>query len=116
MTWIRLDDAMLDNPKIALVGPIGFALHVAGIVYCARNLTDGFIPYGHARRLLGVTWTEDLPDSTNERGEARVWTLAMVSGMSGEDGPAVIERMIASLQEVHLWEEAPRGYQVHDYL
>ena len=43
--WARLDDAILDNPEeIIAAGPLGFALHVAAITWCARNLTDGFIP------------------------------------------------------------------------
>ena len=29
--WARLDDAILDNPKIIAAGPLGFALHVVAI-------------------------------------------------------------------------------------
>jgi hypothetical protein len=50
--WARLDDAILDHPKIIAVGTTGFALYVAGIVYCCRNLTDGFIPKSVLPRLL----------------------------------------------------------------
>lgn len=50
--WVRIDDAILDNPKIVAVGTVGFALYVAGIVYCGRNLTDGFIPTAVLPRLL----------------------------------------------------------------
>lgn len=111
MSWARLDDQILDNPKILQAGPIGFALHVAAITYCSRNLTDGFVTYAVARRLLITSWTEDGDD-----GKVRVQSLAMVSGMSGSDGPEVIDHIIELLCEVGLWEIVEHGYFLHDYL
>lgn len=110
MSWVKLDDGILGNPKITRVGPIGFALHVAAIVYCARNLTDGFVPYGQARHLLGVQWTEDTDSGI------RIQSLAMTSGMAGSDGLEVVEHMIKLLCTVGLWERVEHGYMVHDYL
>ncbi len=114
MTWIRLDDAMLDNAKIAAVGPLGFALHVAAIIYCARNLTDGFIPYGHARRLLAMSWTED-QTAHPDKGPL-IWTAGIGSGMHGVEGQMAIDHVIEILQDAELWQSAPHGYIVHDYL
>ena len=45
--WARIDDGMPDHPKLARLGtlrPLAGWLHVCGICYCARYLTDGFIP------------------------------------------------------------------------
>jgi len=52
MTWVKLDDAILDHPKVARLSPIGLAQHVAGIVWASRNLTDGIIPDRVVNRLL----------------------------------------------------------------
>ncbi len=109
MTWVKLDDAILDNRKIAKVGPLGFALHVAGIVHCGRNLSDGFVTYGAARRLLD---TQFVPD--DERLE--VWTAAVTSGMSGDDAETMIERVLKWICAAGLWTEVPGGYEIHDYL
>jgi hypothetical protein len=57
MVWAKLDDDILDNPKIAEAGVLGFALFVAGITWCCRNLTDGFIPRGRVSCLL------EMPDA-----------------------------------------------------
>jgi hypothetical protein len=56
MSWARLDDAMLDNAKVIMAGPLGFALHVAAITWCARNLTDGRIPKARAHMLFPGDW------------------------------------------------------------
>jgi len=113
MPWVRLDDAILDNHKIAAVGPIGFALHVAGITHCARNLTDGFVSYGRARTLLAAEWTEG---HDKEGKGPRIQSLALVSGMSGMDGQEVIAHTLKMLCEIGLWDEVPHGYLIHDYL
>lgn len=47
MTWVRLDDAFPEHPKVLALGDdyeAGVALHVRGLCYCARNLTDGHVP------------------------------------------------------------------------
>ena len=44
MVWARIDDSILDNIKIQKVGVNGFAMHVAAITWCARTLSDGFVP------------------------------------------------------------------------
>jgi hypothetical protein len=44
MTWVRLDDGIGENPKIAAISDSAFALYVTSIAYANRNLTDGFIP------------------------------------------------------------------------
>lgn len=46
MTWVRLDEAMPEHPKIAALSDSAFALFVTSLCYANRNLTDGFIPYG----------------------------------------------------------------------
>lgn len=60
MPWVKIDAGIAEHPKIAAVGPLGLALHVAAITYCERNLTDGFVPRGVAARLISADGLEEL--------------------------------------------------------
>lgn len=51
MTWVRIDDQFPDHPKVAAVGPQAAWLHVCGLCYAARYLTDGFVPDAIVSRL-----------------------------------------------------------------
>jgi hypothetical protein len=69
MTWVRLDDAMLDHPKVARLSPLGLAQHVAGIVWSSRNLTDGILPRRVVNRLLdweGIGTSMEVPADASE--------------------------------------------------
>lgn len=44
MTWVRVEDLFPEHPKVLRAGPSAAWLFVAGLCYCARNLTDGTIP------------------------------------------------------------------------
>jgi hypothetical protein len=107
LTWTKLDDGILDHPKIAQVGLMGYAWFTAGLVYSNRNLTDGFIPYGVARKLFPLINTDS---------ELRVWSAGMTCGMMGYDGEEAIEQVIGWLTGAGLWDEVPGGYTVHDFL
>jgi hypothetical protein len=52
MAWARLDDQFPDHPKVERLSDAAFRLHVAGICYCARALSDGHIPRRNVRRLV----------------------------------------------------------------
>lgn len=43
MPWVNLDDLMPEHPKVWSLTEGAFRLHVAGICYCNRHLTDGFV-------------------------------------------------------------------------
>lgn len=110
MTWVRLDDHVDEHPKIAAVGPLGLALWTAGLTYCNRALTDGFIPERVARKLVDWTWTS--PSGV-------VWQIG-ISGTS-ENGASPgydvdSEMVIEQLVEHGLFEPVDGGYQIHDYL
>jgi hypothetical protein len=105
MSWIRIDDHFDEHPKLARVGPLGWALWIAGLAYCNRNLTDGFIPFNKAHAMMGL-------DTYGSEG--RVWTACVTSGMSGDD--VTCKGIAGWLVEAGLWEIGPGGYQVHDYL
>lgn len=60
MTWVKLSDTFAEDPRLEDAGAEAFALYVAGLCYCARQLTDGYIGERPARRL----WAMDDPDTT----------------------------------------------------
>jgi hypothetical protein len=96
MPWVKLDDHFDEHPKLAQAGPLGLALWVAGLAYCNRNLTDGFIPHRVAHAML--SWEG----------------IGIYSGTTGED---VTGEMVAGmLVTAGLWEREGSDYRVHDYL
>lgn len=109
MPWVKLDDAILDNPKILAAGPLGFALHVAAICYCARNLTDGFLPTAKAANLLDLSGVHC--DRANPCGRPQ---YGMPTSMSGN--AVDVADVIDSLVELELWHVVPGGFEVHDFL
>jgi len=138
VTWAKLDDAILDNPKIVRVGIVGFALHVAAITWCARNLTDGFIPAYKVKSLLATEWAEEpgkskYPPNPNQAGaqagaspvlpeeaDEVLWSLNSGSGYAGRESDATIDGVIRLLVRVGLWSEefddrGNFGYQLNDY-
>lgn len=110
MPWIKVDDHFDEHLKHARVGPPGWGYWLAGLAYCNRNLTDGFIPYAVAYSLAGWQVWDDVDDDARER----IWTYGVASGMSGQDldGEWIVARLVAS----GLWEPAAGGFMVHDYL
>ena len=86
MTWVKLDDQILTHPKILRAGRDARDLFIAGLCYCAAQLTDGVIPLG-ALRLLGSMADIDHPGASADR-----------------------------LIEVGLWTKTADSYIVHDYL
>lgn len=104
MAWVKIDDQFPEHPKVAQAGPLAMAMQVAGLCYCNRKLTDGFIPRSIARRLLD--WQIDGPDG-------KVYTVSVTSGMTGDD--VTSEWVIGLLVDAGIWHEVDGGYQIHDY-
>ncbi len=93
MAWVKIDDHFPDHPKVVSAGPLGAWLYVAGLCYCNRLLTDGFIPWSQVDRLSPHREDQDMRDSPGK--------LAM------------------KLCGLGLWIETERkgvpGFVVHDY-
>lgn len=104
MPWVRIDDHFDEHPKLAAVGPLAWGVWLAGIAYCNRNLTDGFIPRSKAHSFTTFETVDE---------ENLVWTLGRSSGHSGFDIDS--EWVIGLLLGQGLWEIVPGGYRVHDY-
>lgn len=52
MAHAQFDDLYADHPKVAGLSDAAFRLHTTGILYCARNLTDGLISADDVPRLV----------------------------------------------------------------
>jgi hypothetical protein len=86
MSWVRVDDGFADHPKIVALNHLEFRLHIWGLCYCARHLTDGFL-------------ANAVPQGAHfvPRGDRR-------------------ERVINGLLEAGLWERVDGGYLIRDFL
>jgi len=112
MVWAKIDDEILDNPKIAQAGLFGFAFHVAAITWCCRNLTDGFIPYARVASFFDVSAakTEWISKAGLPSGvEDRLWREVM-------DIQLEADAFAKHLVEIGLWDKVDGGYQIHDFL
>lgn len=54
MAWVRIDESFTEHPKVLAAGADAAWLFVAGLCYCNRNRTNGFIPAA-ALSLLSVS-------------------------------------------------------------
>lgn len=87
MTWLRVDDRYDLNDKIVEAGPEAGWLDLRGMLYCARNETDGHIPAAQLKN-IGSDF------SARKRG-------------------SLVEKLVA----VGRWSVDPEdGWRVHDYL
>lgn len=62
MTWVKIDDKMVDHPKIAVLSHGAFHQHIAGLCYCSQHLTDGHVPAVIAHKLVksGARFSQEL--------------------------------------------------------
>lgn len=54
MTWTLLDDSYMDYDEWERVSYAAMVLHIAGLVYCNRVLSDGVLPRRKAARLAPI--------------------------------------------------------------
>jgi hypothetical protein len=69
MTWVKIDDAFPDHPKVIGLSDRAFRLHIRGLCYCGKYLTDGFIPYAAINAII----TEPEYKPTDELETAGLW-------------------------------------------
>jgi hypothetical protein len=71
--WAKLDDRFFENPKIAGLSPRAKLLYVAGLTYCAGQLSDGIIDQSGLR--LVRLWAGVGPAAIKELEDAGRWEL-----------------------------------------
>lgn len=102
MTWLRIDDAFYDHPKVVQAGPLCIALHVCALAYCSRHLTDGRVPRAMIPHLAHFDGIQLTRDSGSKR--------------SGPNLPIDVFAIAERLVEVELWEHDGQDFLIHDYL
>gem|GEM_PF-2517377 len=55
MAWVKLHDGFDDDVDIDSMSADAIALFACALTWCARNLTDGFVPEARVRKLPGGT-------------------------------------------------------------
>lgn len=100
MSWVKIDDGFTDHPKVEALSDRAFRLHVAGLCFCARTLSDGFIPEDRIRRLLAKV-TKGMVD---ELVTARVWAkrpggMNVVGYLDYNPSKAKVEKERAEAEE-----------------
>ena len=108
MTWVKLEDRFDEDPRVVAAGPLGVALYVAGLAYCNRNLTDGFVPTSMARRL--VDWGGDGMTA------AHLEDGTILVAHAGKPVPVSWQYAIDLVVVAGLWTVTDGGYLVVDYL
>lgn len=80
MTWLRLEDNMLDHPKwrraIRLGGDAVLAVWVRLVSWCSRNLTDGVIP---------ADMVHDVAETRGDRSRRRALDALVESSLVARD-------------------------------
>ena len=93
MAWVRIDDEFGEHPKVVAAGPLAVAIQIKAKCYASRNLTNGFIP-------------SDVVSSF----------LSGFEALRIGRKPALDVDWPAYMIDKGLWELAPGGYNIHDYL
>lgn len=87
MTWLRLDDAYPDHPKVLPLSDAAFRLDVTAKCWAAARATDGLIT----------------------KSDLKVLAAKL-------EAPRGVARVVASLVASGLWELSGDGWKLHDWL
>lgn len=108
MTWVKLDDAFAENPKVRPLSDRAFRLYVAGLCHCAAQLTDGLIE----RHKVGALLPKVTKPMVRELVDAVLW-LEHADGFEVKDylkyNPTreqVMRERDAAAERKRRWQEA----------
>jgi hypothetical protein len=83
MGWVRLDDDLGDDPRIAAAGTTGVGVLVLALCYSNRNLTDGWFPESVLERFFIGSTAEAAAKQKDSLLEAKVLSPQSRNGLSG---------------------------------
>lgn len=92
-TWFKFYNDLVDDPRYVALSDAAWTLHIHGMAYCSKNLTDGVIPRGMIRRLCG---TKDPMKAAKELVAAGMWAedgdgWEVVDYLKGQRSKAQVE-------------------------
>lgn len=70
--WTRIDDAFLEDETILSLRHTTYRVHVSGIIYCSRNLTDGIVT-DRAAKVIQAILGFNVRRAVAELEEAGLW-------------------------------------------
>lgn len=90
--WTPLDVDYFQHPKVVTAGRDAALLYLAGLCYCQRHLTDGYIPVAAVRVLAAEAWTK--PSMAERLVDANLWQRTdagfVVTGWVERNKPAEV--------------------------
>ena len=104
MPWVRFDDQYPIHRKVAGLSDAAFRLHTSAIFWCARNLTDGYVP------------EEDLDGvSARVRTPQRFAAECVAKGSWHPPGDTCTSELCPACPTSKSPVDNPAGWVVHDY-
>jgi hypothetical protein len=100
--WVRFDDQFPIHRKVKGLGDPAFRLHAEAIFWCARNLTDGYVP------------AADLPDLATARRPLKLVPELVSRGNWHQAGQACKSESCPAHADRQP-ESARNGWIIHDY-
>lgn len=110
MGWVRVSDDFYDDPKFGDVGPLGMAMWIAGLAWCNRNLSDGYIPRSAVQRLL------DFETVVETLGALEARNGVTNAGRNVPRNKQFSFFVAENLAQEGLWETTEGGFRIHQYL
>lgn len=114
--WPRFEDDLIDQPRVAAAGVLGFAVHCAALAWCARNRTT-ILPTLRVRTLIDFTPLVaevaracGLPEADERE---LVWE-GDVDGQPSEVAEPDAMHVAEHLVQLGLWSEIDDGFVIHD--
>lgn len=108
MPFANLDDNFADHPKNASLSDSAFRLHVAGILYCARHMTDGLLAADEVPRLV----RRFRRGALEELLDRRIWLRVMDGAFEihdylqwNDEREVILERRRKNAERVRGWRE-----------
>jgi hypothetical protein len=114
VTYIKMEQAHTDDARWIDAGPDAFALHVAALVYCDRQLLDGLISRAMALRVSLAVPAERAPAAVDSLVEHAFWTeIATGYLINGYDAHAFPAEQIQRTRD--RWNEDKKRRRQHDH-
>lgn len=121
MPFGRLHEEAAGDSKLLALSDAAWRMWGMGLIYCQKNLTDGFIP-AHAVQSFGVRGfdVDAILSAVSALGlPQRLWASVngAIRGLFRTTNTIATELCTAQVPgKAPLWERVDGGYQVHDYL